>query len=87
MHDLAGEVKLHLTQDFLAQMIGVQRNRVSTVAHALQQAGVIKYNTGNIDIMNLGALREASCECYQAVNAQYDGLLNEANPCPRWVKS
>jgi CRP-like cAMP-binding protein len=77
MHDLAGEVKLHLTQDFLAQMIGVQRNRVSTVAHALQQAGVIKYNRGNIEIMNLGALREASCECYQAVNAQYDGLLNE----------
>jgi len=77
MHDLAGEVKLHLTQDFLAQMIGVQRNRVATVAHALQQAGVIKYNRGNIEIMNLGALREASCECYQAVNAQYDRLLNE----------
>jgi CRP-like cAMP-binding protein len=77
MYDLAGEVKLHLTQDFLAQMIGVQRNRVATVAHALQQAGVIKYNRGNIEIMNLGALREASCECYQAVNAQYDRLLNE----------
>jgi Crp-like helix-turn-helix domain len=58
-------------------MIGVQQNRVSTVAHALQQAGVIKYNRGNIEIMNLGALREASCECYQAVNAQYDRLLNE----------
>jgi Crp-like helix-turn-helix domain len=61
----------------IRQMFGVQRNRVSTVAHALQQAGVIKYNRGNIEIMNLGALREASCECYQAVNAHYDGLLNE----------
>jgi CRP-like cAMP-binding protein len=77
MHDLAGEDKLHLTQDFLAQMIGVQRNSVSTVAHTLQQAGIIKYSRGNIEITNLQALKEASCECYQAVNAQYNKLLYE----------
>lgn len=77
MHDLAGEDKLHLTQDFLAQMIGVQRNSVSTVAHTLQQAGIIKYSRGNIEITNFEALREASCECYQAVNAQYHRLLSE----------
>jgi hypothetical protein len=56
-------------------MIGVQRNSVSTVAHALQQAGIIKYSRGQIEITNLEALKEASCECYQAVNAQYDKLL------------
>jgi CRP-like cAMP-binding protein len=39
MHDLAGKDELYLTQDFLAQMIGVQRNSVSTVAHILQRAG------------------------------------------------
>ena len=77
MHDLAGEDKLHLTQDFLAQMIGVQRNSVSSVAHTLQQAGIIKYSRGNIEITDLDALRHASCECYQAVNAQYERLLNE----------
>jgi CRP-like cAMP-binding protein len=77
MHDLAGEDILHLTQDFLAQMIGVQRNSVSTIAHMLQQAGVIKYARGHIEITNLQALRNASCECYQAVNAQYKRLLNE----------
>jgi CRP-like cAMP-binding protein len=75
MHDLASEDKLHLTQDFLAQMIGVQRNSVSAVAHALQQAGIIKYSRGHIEITNLDALKEASCECYQAVNAQYNKLL------------
>jgi CRP-like cAMP-binding protein len=75
MHDLASEGKLHLTQDFLAQMIGVQRNSVSAVAHALQQAGIIKYSRGHIEITNLDALKEASCECYQAVNAQYNKLL------------
>jgi CRP-like cAMP-binding protein len=77
MHDLAGEDELHLTQDFLAQMIGVQRNSVSTVAHALQQAGVIKYSRGHIKIANLVALQDASCECYQAVNMQYKRLLYE----------
>jgi CRP-like cAMP-binding protein len=75
MHDLVGERRLHLTQDFLAQMIGVQRNSVSTVAHALQEAGVIKYSRGNIEITDLDALKNSSCECYGAVNAQYKRLL------------
>jgi CRP-like cAMP-binding protein len=77
MHDLAGTDKLHLTQNFLAQMIGVQRNSVSIVAHTLQQAGIIKYSRGNIEITNLEALKEASCECYQAVNTQYNKLLHD----------
>lgn len=77
MHDLAEQDKLFLTQDFLAQMIGVQRNSVSTVAHTLQQAGVIKYSRGHIEITNLEALKDTSCECYQAVNAQYKRLLYE----------
>jgi Mn-dependent DtxR family transcriptional regulator len=77
MYDLAGDDQLHLTQDFLAQMIGVQRNSVSTIAHTLQQAGVIKYARGHIEIIDLEALKRASCECYQAVNAQYKRLLYE----------
>jgi CRP-like cAMP-binding protein len=75
MHDLSDDNELPLTQDFLAQMIGVQRNSVSTVAHTLQQAGIIKYARGHIKITNLEALRDASCECYEAVNAQYRKLL------------
>lgn len=76
MHDLAGENHLHLTQDFLAQMIGVRRNSVSTVAHMLQQAGVIKYSRGHIEILNPDALRQAACECYRAVNVHYKRLLS-----------
>jgi CRP-like cAMP-binding protein len=75
MHDLSNDNELLLTQDFLAQMIGVQRNSVSTVAHTLQKAGIIKYARGHIKIMDLEALRGASCECYEAVNAQYEKLL------------
>ena len=76
-HDLVGDDKLHLTQDFLAQMIGVQRNSVSTVAHMLQQAGTIKYARGHIEITDIEALEKASCECYQSVKIQYKRLLNE----------
>jgi CRP-like cAMP-binding protein len=75
MHDLSNDDDLLLTQDFLAQMIGVQRNSVSTGAHTLQNAGIIKYARGHIKITDLEALRGASCECYEAVNAQYEKLL------------
>jgi CRP-like cAMP-binding protein len=74
--DLSGSNTLGLTQEFLAQMLGVQRSSVSPVAHALQQAGLIHYSRGIIDIINLAGLRDASCECYGTVKAQYERLLN-----------
>src|ERR1700729_1768054 len=74
--DLSGSESLPLTQEFLAQMIGVQRNAVSIVAHALQQAGIISYSRGHIGITDLEGLRETSCECYEAVKAQHDRLLS-----------
>jgi CRP-like cAMP-binding protein len=76
MHDLALVDDLPLTQDFLAQMIGVKRNSVSLVAHILQSANLIKYSRGHIKILNIDGLREISCECYAAVNAQHVRLLN-----------
>jgi CRP-like cAMP-binding protein len=70
---------LPLTQEFLARMIGVQRNAVSLVAHALQQAGIIRYSRGHIHIMDIEGLRETSCECYHVVKAQCDRLLKRSN--------
>jgi CRP-like cAMP-binding protein len=78
LHDLSEEEVLPLTQEFLAQMIGVKRNSVSLIAHTLQQAGIIKYSRGNIEITNLEGLKDAACECYVAVNLQYRRLLNES---------
>ena len=77
--DLCDSESLPLTQEFLAQMIGVQRNAVSIVANALQQAGIIRYSRGHIEITNLEGLRETSCECYQAVKAQHDRLLKPSD--------
>jgi CRP-like cAMP-binding protein len=74
--DLSGNDTLALTQEFLGQMLGVQRSSVSLVAHTLQQAGLIRYSRGRIDILNLEGLQEASCECYRTVKAHYDRLLN-----------
>jgi CRP-like cAMP-binding protein len=77
MHDLAEVEDLPLTQDFLAQMIGVKRNSVSLVAHVLQTAGLIKYSRGHIKILNIQGLKDIACECYDAVNIQQHRLLDE----------
>ena len=73
--DRTGSESLLLTQEILAQMIGVQRNAVSIVAHALQKAGVLRYSRGHLEITDVEMLRETSCECYQTVKAQHDRLL------------
>jgi Mn-dependent DtxR family transcriptional regulator len=74
--DLSGSDNLSLTQEFLAQMLGVERSSVSLVANTLQQAGLIRYRRGHIEIVNLDGLREVSCECYPTVKAHYDRLLS-----------
>lgn len=73
--DRASSESLPLTQENLAQMIGVQRNAVSFVAHALQQAGILRYSRGHLEITNPEGLRETSCECYRTVKARHDRLL------------
>ena len=74
--DLCDSETLPLTQESLAQMMGVQRNAVSIVAHALQQAGIISYSRGHIDIISVDELRQTACECYDAVRTHHQRLLN-----------
>lgn len=73
--DLWDGESLPLTQELLARMIGVQRNAVSIVAHALQQAGVLSYSRGKIEITDLKALRGTACECCQTFRAMQMQLL------------
>ena len=65
--DATGSDTLGLTQEFLAQMLGVRRTSVSLVANTLQAAGLIRYRRGRIEITNLEGLQETSCECYETV--------------------
>lgn len=73
--DLSGADRLPFTQQFLAEMLGVGRTSVSVTAHTLQQAGLIKYSRGNIQITNLDGLGEAACECYGTIRGHYNLLL------------
>jgi Mn-dependent DtxR family transcriptional regulator len=78
MRDLGGNDDLTLTQEFLAQMLGVRRTSVSIVANTLQKAGFIKYRRGNIRILNAAGLEEGSCECYGTVKSHYDRMLSRS---------
>ncbi len=77
--DRTSSESLPLTQEVLAQMIGVQRNAVSMVANALQKAGILRYSRGHLEITDADGLRETSCECYQTVRTQHDRLLKAPN--------
>ena len=63
-----------LTQEFMAQMLGVRRGTVSLVAGALQQAGLIRYVRGRIAILDDERLHDVACECYDLIRAEYDRL-------------
>ncbi|MCK1388181.1 Crp/Fnr family transcriptional regulator [Bradyrhizobium sp. 21] len=73
--DLSDSEILPLTQETLAQMIGVRRNAISLVAHALQRAGIIHYTRGQIEIIDPRALETTSCDCYSAVKASHSRLV------------
>src|ERR1700721_3760417 len=66
---------LNLTQEFLAQMLGVQRSTVTVAAGDLQRAGVIVYSRGKIHIVDRANLARTACECYQIVRASYQRVL------------
>jgi CRP-like cAMP-binding protein len=74
-HDRVGGKTVHLTQDFLAQMLGVRRASVSVVAATLQKAGFIRYRRGIIDVLDRAGLEEGTCECYDVVRKEYERLL------------
>lgn len=75
--DLAGTEALPFTQEFLGEMLGVQRTSVSVVAHTLQQAGMIHYRRGKIQITDVDALEQTTCECHGVIKQQYHTLLGQ----------
>jgi CRP-like cAMP-binding protein len=66
---------LNLTQEFLAQMLGVQRSTVTVAAGELQRAGLIGYSRGKIHILDRPGLSATACECYRIVRASYRRVL------------
>lgn len=74
-HDRVRGDYFPLTHDFLAFMLGVRRAGVTVAMHALQDAGLIRYGQGGVQILDRAGLEAASCECYRAVLAHFERLL------------
>ncbi len=66
--DRSASERLNLTQEFIAQMLGVHRPTVSKNANDLQKKGFISYNRGTVKILNRQGLEEFTCECYKTIN-------------------
>jgi CRP-like cAMP-binding protein len=69
--------ELRMTQELIANMLGVRREGVTEAALKVQKAGLIKYSRGHISVLNRLGLEKRICECYQVVKSEYDRLLPE----------
>ena len=73
--DRGGGPTYPLTQELLAQMLGVRRAGVSEVASALQEQGLITYTRGVITILDPAGLERRACECYRIIRDVFDRML------------
>jgi CRP-like cAMP-binding protein len=71
--------QLIMTQELIANMLGVRREGVTEAAGNLQRAGLIEYHRGHITVLDRGGLETRCCECYGVVKKEYDRLLPETN--------
>lgn len=69
---------IRLTQEAMAQMLGVRRESVTLAAHKLQKAGVIRYSRGHIQVLDRGMLEDQACECYLLVRKELRRLRVKA---------
>jgi CRP-like cAMP-binding protein len=67
--------ELIMTQELIANMLGVRREGVTEAASKVQKAGLISYRRGHITILDRAGLEKRTCECYKVVKVEYDRLL------------
>lgn len=74
-HDRLESDELVMTQELIADMLGVRREGVSVAAHRLQDSGLIRYKRGHLTIVDRPGLESEVCECYQVIKTECDRLL------------
>jgi CRP-like cAMP-binding protein len=74
-HDRTESDDLQMTHEFISNMLGVRREGVTVAAHRLQEAGMISYVRGHINILDRKQLLNHVCECYHVVKAEHQRLL------------
>ena len=70
-----GSDSFGLTQEFLSDMLGVRRQSVNLTARILQQANLIKYQRGELTIVDRAGLEEASCECFRVTSQMFERMM------------
>ena len=75
VRDCVLQNEIHLTQEFIANMLGTRRSGVTVAAGILQQAGIIRYSRGKIVILDRQALENTSCEFYRTIQREFIRLL------------
>jgi CRP-like cAMP-binding protein len=81
--DQTADAGFVLTQEYLAEVLGVRRSTVTFVARALQQRGLIRYRRGAIAVLDRWRLERAACACYEVVRHGYERALVDALGPPR----
>ena len=66
-----------MTQELIANMLGVRREGVTEAAGSLQRAGLIRYSRGRITVLSRERLEQEACECYAVVKKEFDRLLSD----------
>jgi CRP-like cAMP-binding protein len=80
--DRVGRAEFPLTQEFLAQMLGVRRPTVSDTAQRVQAQGVIRYSRGIVTVTDREGLEQLACGCYGVVKDEFDSIVNHRKNNP-----
>lgn len=78
--DRVGADRFPMTQEFLAQMLGVRRPTVSLTAGALQEQGLIRFTRGVVGVLDRKGLEDAACDCYGLLRREFDRLVDADAP-------
>ena len=74
-HDRVPGDEFTLTQEFLAEMLGVRRATVTDAAGRLKRRKLIEYRRGRIRVLDRRGLEKAACECYRLIRSQHESLV------------